>query len=263
MKSKHRHELKTNDLAEWLSNFPQWAKKNRTMIIYISVVAVVAIGVYFWRIYQKNVVSVQRRTRLTALIAMLDPSKMRILQAQAQGFDNSYMLFQPAGGLQSIAQKADTDQMAALALIKHAEILRTELHYRLGTIGKQDLINQLNQARTSYAQAIEKSLSTPLLMAAAKFGIGLCEEEVGNFDRAEQIYRDIITSRYFEGTTAAVQAKQRLKTISDYKQKIVFKATPKETAAEPEQPQVELQVPQSPQTQNGPPNNPDSELPSQ
>ncbi len=28
MKSDHRHELKTNELAEWLSNLPQWAKKN-------------------------------------------------------------------------------------------------------------------------------------------------------------------------------------------------------------------------------------------
>ena len=60
MKSKHRHELKTNELAEWIANFPQWAQENARMIIFVAVVAVLVIGLacFYW--YQKNVVSVRK-----------------------------------------------------------------------------------------------------------------------------------------------------------------------------------------------------------
>ncbi|MBA7624503.1 hypothetical protein ES703_31912 [subsurface metagenome] len=44
MKSKHRHDLKTNELAEWIGNLPQWARENHRTIIYVSVVAVLVIG---------------------------------------------------------------------------------------------------------------------------------------------------------------------------------------------------------------------------
>ncbi|MHC4595136.1 MAG: hypothetical protein ACYS19_09345, partial [Planctomycetota bacterium] len=79
--------------------------------------------------------------------------------------------------------------MAALALIKQAEALRTELHYRPGTVSKEDLTAQINQAKAGYADAIERSSFNPSLMAKAKFGLGLCEEELGNFAEAEQIYQ--------------------------------------------------------------------------
>ncbi len=30
MKAEHRHELKTNELADWIVHFPQWFKENQT-----------------------------------------------------------------------------------------------------------------------------------------------------------------------------------------------------------------------------------------
>ena len=105
--------------------------------------------------------------------------------------------------------------MAALALIKRAEALRTELHYRAGIVSKRDLTSQISRAKTSYTEALEKSSPNPSLTAAAKFGLGLCEEELGNFEKAGQIYRDIAANPDFEGTAAAVQAKHRLELIID------------------------------------------------
>ena len=40
MKSEHRHELKTNELAEWISNFPSWTKENAKVLIPTIVVLV-------------------------------------------------------------------------------------------------------------------------------------------------------------------------------------------------------------------------------
>ncbi len=227
MKADHRHELKTNELAEWLGNLPQWTKENLTMIIVISAVIVTAAIFYIHRGYSKRTVAAEQ-LEFTNLLNQLSGSKRQILRAQALGRDLSFMLLQPAGNLRTFAQTANNDRMAALALIKQAEALRTELHYRPGTVSKEDLTAQINQAKASYADAIERSSFNPSLMAKAKFGLGLCEEELGNFTEAEQIYRNIVTNPNFEGTVAAVQAKYRLDTMTDYKQKVVFKPSPKE-----------------------------------
>ena len=106
MKSDHRHELKTNELAEWLSNFPQWAKENRTTIIAVLAAIVVIGAVYIWRIRVKNV-AIRTQIEFTGLISQLLGSKMQILSAQAQGKDLSYILVQrggPADKLKNFAQ---------------------------------------------------------------------------------------------------------------------------------------------------------------
>ncbi len=115
--------------------------------------------------------------------------------------------------------------MAAMALIKRAEALRAELHY--GSVEEQYLVNQTNLAKASYTEAFEKCPTIPSLAATAKFGLGLCEEELGNFEQARQMYQDIAGNPDFESTLAAVQAKRRLQTMADYQQNLVFKPAPK------------------------------------
>ena len=229
MKSEHRHELKTNELAEWLSNLPQWTKDNLTTIIVISVVIIAAAAFYYVRYsYSKSAVA-EEQLEFTNLLNQLSASKGEVLRAQSQGRDLSFILLQPANSLGNFAQNAQSDQMAALALIKQAETLRTELHYRPGTVSEQDLTAQINKAKAAYTEAIQARLkltSNPSLMAAAEFGLGLCEEELGNFEKAQQIYQVIAANLDFEGTVAVAQAKHRLDTMADYKQKVIFKPAP-------------------------------------
>jgi tetratricopeptide (TPR) repeat protein len=263
MKPEHRHELKTNELAEWISNFPQWAKKNSTTIIYLSVLAIVVAGVYFWKVYEKRTISDRERLKFTGLMSQILEGKTQILHAQAQGVDISYTLIQAADDLQSIAQNVKDEQVAALALIKRAEALRMELHYRLGSIKSEDLTAQINRAKDSYTKAIEKSSTNPSLMATAKLGLGLCEEELGNFEQARQIYSEIVANTDFESTVAAAQAKERLSTMADYQQPVVFTPSPQQPPAEVIQPESEIEAPEGPQTQNGVSEVPELNLPSQ
>jgi tetratricopeptide (TPR) repeat protein len=249
MKSEHRHELRTNELAEWLSNLPQWTKKNLKVIIYVSVVVVLAAGSYVYHRYQKDVVEVQKQVELTNLIAQLPQFKVEVLQSQLSGFDNSYMFIQTADDLQTAAENAKDDQTAAMALIKSAEVLRMELHYRLGRISKQDLESAIIQAKERYNKAIEKAGDNSYLTAMANFGLGLCEEELGNFAGARQIYREITTNPAFEGTTIAVQAQRRLEIMSDYQQKVVFWQAPEPSPAGLIKPEVQIDAPEIPQVQ--------------
>jgi predicted negative regulator of RcsB-dependent stress response len=228
MKSDHRHELKTNELADWLSHLPEWTKKNLITIVIVAVLIAAAAALYGWRLYNKNVVQVQEQTEFTNLLNQVSSGKMQILQGrQSQGRDWSFVLLQPANSLQTFAQKTSHKRMAALALIKRAEALRAELHY--GNVEEQYLINQTNLAKASYAEALEKCSTNPSLTATAKFGIGLCEEELGNFKQARQIFQDIAGNSDFESTLATIRAKRRLETMADYQQKIVFKPAPEPT----------------------------------
>lgn len=242
MKAKHRHELKTNELAEWLSNLPQWARKNRGTIIYISIVVIVVLGVYIWRGYEKNVVSVQKQHELTNLITQILEGKSQIIASQAQGADTSYMLIQVAERLKDIAQNEKDKQVAALALIKRAEALRMELHYRLGTVSKEDVESAIRQAKQSYNEAIAMSEDNPSLVAKARLGMGLCDEELGNFKKAREIYNEIVISPHFKGTVAVVTAKQRLETMGDYQQEIAFRKAPKTGPTGPLQPRIQFDV---------------------
>jgi tetratricopeptide (TPR) repeat protein len=240
MKAEHRHELKTNELADWIVHFPQWAKENLRMIIYVSVVVIVVVGAYFWKYYQKNIIAANERQRFTVLMNELARNKQQSVSLQAQGTDYSYTLIQTANKLRNFAQNTKNNNMAAMALIKSAEALRTEIHYRMGKVGTQDIKRQIDKAKTAYTQAVEKAQENPSLKAMAVYGQGLCEEELGNFEKAKQIYRQIEEDPAFEGTTARASAVHRLAVMDGYVKEVVFLERPKAPKLLPSSPEITL-----------------------
>jgi len=240
MKSEHRHELKTNELADWFGHLPEWSRENFRMILYVSVVVVACLAIYLWNVYQRKVVAVNKEIRFTNVISRLPQNKMQILQAQSEGYDTSYNLLQTADTLETTAANTKNKAMAALAWIKRGEVLRMELHYRLGDVSREEFTAQVELARSAYNKAIEQSPSNVSLLAAARFGLGLCEEEFGEYQKARQIYEELTTDPQFSCTVAAVQAEGRLATMADYQQEVVFKETPKPAVEEPVLPQIQL-----------------------
>jgi hypothetical protein len=241
MKSEHRHELKTNELAEWLANFPEWLKENYKSIIAIVAIIIAVFGFYRWRRYDKDVVQVRESDEFTSLLNSASSEKMQVAARQSQGMDSSHYLIPLAANLKTFAENTSRKDMAALALIKEAETLRAELHYRLAEIGKEDFADQIERIKASYNEAALKASSNPLLMAAAKFGLGLCAEELGDFDEARQIYQEIASNSSFEGTVYVVQAQQRMKYMPDYRNEVVFKPGPKKEPAVATQPTIRVE----------------------
>ncbi len=222
MKSDHRHELKTNELADWLGHLPQWVEENRTTLIAVGVVAIVALGVYFVRFRGRESATTRQHVRLTSLVMQLPDQAERIAAQQADAMS----LLPIAQDLNDFAQTATDDTMAAMALVKRGEALRAELHYRVAEVSRDEIARQIASAQDSYRQALERAASVPALAAAAQFGLGLCEEELGNFDKAREIYQQVASTDGYAGTTAQAAAAHRLQTMDDYKTAVVFKPAP-------------------------------------
>jgi tetratricopeptide (TPR) repeat protein len=270
MKSDHRHELKTNELADWMAHFPEWARANRTSLIAAAAVVLVALLVYFWSFYRRDVASVRQQARLTELVGQVPQQVNRIARAAMQGQDESYLLLESQQQLQDFAQKSSDNNMAALALIQRGEALRAELHYRLSEVSRDELVKQIGQAQASYQQALDRRPSNPSLAAAAQYGLGLCEEELGNFDKAREIYSAVADKPEYAGTTGQAAAAYRLKIMDDYRTEVVFApAPPKPT--EPPTPVIQIQPGEPaapmigpalpPQEQNAEPTAPAAETP--
>lgn len=234
MKAEHRHELKTNDLAEWLANLPKWAKENLRIIIYASVIVILVAAAYFWKNYEKNVVGAREKFRFTALLNQVSLDKFNTLQSQKAGQDLSFNLIKIAEALNEKGETEKIDLAAAMALIKSAEAIRTEMHYRkIVALTTEEKTAQINKAKAAYNQAIVKAKSNPTLTAAAKFGLGLCEEELGNFDQAKKIYTDLTTDASLQPTVGFKLAEFRLQIMDEYKEPVVFKPAPKEETLTP------------------------------
>jgi tetratricopeptide (TPR) repeat protein len=225
MKADHRHELKTNELADWLAHLPEWAKENRNSLLAAAAVIVVAIGVYVWVFYSRNVLSVREQVRLTSLVTQVPQQINSVVRAAMQNQDESYNLVPVAERLGELAQETADDDMAALALIERAEALRAELHFRLAEVSREELTRQINEAEQSYRDALNRTPS-PALAAVAQFGIGLCEEELGNFDKATEAYRDVVENEGYDGTAAQAAAAYRLQIMDDYKTAVTFAPPP-------------------------------------
>lgn len=247
MKSDHRHELKSNELADWLENIPAWAQQNRKNILAVAAVLVVVIIVYFWSYYRREVVAARNQERLTLLVTQVPQRINEAMRASAQNGDQTLALSSLGEDLKEFAGDISNDNMAALALVKRGETIRAELHLRPTDVSRDELTAQIAKAQASYQEALDRKPSNQALAAAAQFGLGLCEEELGNFDKAAEIYRAMTQKAEYAGTVAQAAADYRLKIMGDFKTPVAFKPAPPEpkVTVTPETPTLQIQPDQT------------------
>lgn len=229
MDAEHRHELKTNELAQFISNAPKLIRENVMPIV--GVVLIIA-ALVTWPTFtrMRTEAETKEKAQGTATMERLGQNKVLAIQGRLQAAELSTSMLLLADSMKKVADGAKTWQVAALALIKRGETLRTDLHYKAAMVDPDVLKNRIEQAKTSYEQAIIKAEGNPegaVFIAMAQFGLGLCAEEVGDFNEAANIYRMILATVEFKGTIPAAQAKLRLETMADKVASFVFVDAPK------------------------------------
>ena len=182
----------------------------------------------------------RKQAQTTALLEQAQWQKQTVLRGKVEGLGVSDIFLNTAGSL-GAAAAAETENplLSALAMIKRAEALRSELHYR-PKVAEPDIQKyQLEQAKKIYEQALEKAKSEPEIAAMAEYGIALCLEDMGDFAGAEKLYEKIADSAEYQGCSFQARAKFRAQTLSDYKGKVFFAQaeTPEQVPAEQSQKQ--------------------------
>ena len=84
MDSEHRHELKTNELADWIVHAPEYLRKNYLTIL--GVLLIIA-GLVSWPALTKKRqgVDTKQAVETTELIEKISRSKALIVQSDQQG----------------------------------------------------------------------------------------------------------------------------------------------------------------------------------
>jgi tetratricopeptide (TPR) repeat protein len=231
MDSEHRHELKTNELADWIGHAPQYLRENARMIIGV---ALIAIAVITWPMFKKMRIKtdLEQKAQTTDLIEQSGQTKLMVLQSQMQGGGSLDALVLSANSLEIAADEAESGELAALALISRGEALRADLHYKSPDADAIVIEDRIKKAHKAYEQAVEKAGANASLAAMAKYGLGLCAEDMGDFDEAGRVYKSIVENTNFEGTVFPTRARLRLEEMEDNKGIFVFVDAPKEIAPE-------------------------------
>jgi len=228
MDTQHRHELKTNELADWLAHAPEYLKKNASTIIGVILIVV---GLITWPMFNRMRASseITKAAEVTNSIQTLERDIFGVVQAAEEDTEARRQatgaLLVNASALLDQADKIDNPDLAAMARIKAAQALRTELHFRAERIESSEIETRIEQARAAYEKALA-SAATPTLRGLAKIGLGLCAEELGQRDAAAAIYRQILDMPEFAATVVPTQAQQRLDNLDENIETFVFAPAP-------------------------------------
>ena len=227
MDSQHRYELKTNELAEGLKHLPGLLKDNANAIIGIILIGAALIT---WPMFNKmsRQKDIAQQTEITQSIQMMDRDVYAVLQAPADDMlaksEALDALLVNADALLEKVSEIDNRNLAALAQIKAAQAIRTELHLRQ-EVDVEMLERQIQKAEEAYQKALSTA-NTPTITAMAKFGLALCSEELGQTDQAAELYQQIVEDENYKATVFPTQAQRRLDTLSDNTEVFNFAAVP-------------------------------------
>jgi tetratricopeptide (TPR) repeat protein len=239
MDSKHRHELMHNELADWIGKLPELARTYRNQIIGI---VLVIIGLISWPLLNrwKQESNFTAEAQVIEQINAAEMGKYMAMNAYSAQPDSNNLntassLLVAANNLADEAKKAPTPNLAALALIKRGQALRTELLLKKEFVPQDIVSAQIKQAQDAYQQAFDKA-TAPTVKAMAQFGLGLCSEESGQLEQAKAFYQKIVDDEAYVGTPLIAMAKNRIANMTDNNAKYNFVDTPKPApvAAEPQ-----------------------------
>lgn len=234
MDSKHRHELMHNELADWIGKAPELAKTYRSQIIGVILVI---IGLISWPMLNRwrQDSDFVAKAQVTEQIDAVEMGKYMAMQAYSSKPDSNTLaaansLLVAANNLADEAKKAPTADLAALALVKRGQALRTELLLKKEMVS-QDIVNsQIKQAQDAYQEALSKATS-PAVKVMAQFGLGLCSEELGQLEQAKDLYQKIADDAAYIGTPLIAMAKERIAKMGDNNAKYTFVDAPKPVPA--------------------------------
>jgi len=195
MKGQRRHELKQNDLADWLAGVFQTVKPYQNAILGVVVLAVVGTAAYAWWSRQSSA-------------------------RAAAGWDDFYTAISsgnPAKFDRLIEQYPDTP------VAQHAAVVAGDLHLAYGCnmlfVNKASANQELRKAVEHYLTVLGQS-PKPMLREQATFGLARALEAQGDLEGAAQRYEEV--GRNWPDGAYAAAAARRLDDLNRASTKAIY-----------------------------------------
>lgn len=249
MRAEERHKLKTNELAESLSELPDYLRQHGNKILTgVIIILVLVLGFFWWRNAQASAreENIARLNDLLAQKMLLQGLSVQQAQVEKKGDEQNlpYDAANLVSGFKAVAEKAAESPMALIAMKEQAEALRSQLLYSSQPITDEQRKTLCTQAEGIYEQMKNGFPNSSQALGIANLGLALLAEEQGNWDKAREIYQQMVADgeTRLAGTMYPVQAQLRLKRIDEISQPIEFPlpsiapAVPNEPAAAPGEP---------------------------
>ena len=170
MKAQHRHELHTNELAEWLEAAIEKAKPYSRAIVGAILAVAIVIGVYLYvNALERRTVTVASDQYITALQTFQSEGPMEL-----QRIVEDYRGTEPAVLAQLVLAETQLKQGGDVLYV-NKPAAETELSHAVG----------------SFTQVLQTT-KDPMLRAWALYGLGRAHESQGQLDRARSDYQKLI-----------------------------------------------------------------------
>ena len=233
MKATERHRLKTNELADSLSDMLDYMRRHGSVITTGAIVALLVIfgGLWWWDSH----VSAQLHQSVKLQGLMGDLARMQAeaaYRAQAEETaDNEASLmpdaYNPApvvNSLGALTEDSAGTPVGMVALMQQAEAIRSQLLFSDNIIFPDQRAELCGRAETLYKRIAQEYGDVPLAVGTSQLGLALIAEERGQWEQARGLYEQMIAQA--DGKLAATvfprQAQRRLEILDEISTPIVF-----------------------------------------
>ncbi|MBN1846324.1 MAG: hypothetical protein JW810_11615 [Sedimentisphaerales bacterium] len=221
MKAERRHQLKTNELAQKLSELPAYLREHGKylVLVVVGLVVVLVIAGFVWR--QRGRSAQKQNQQLQQAFADFSDlqaqamQRARIEPAEEDAPVTISATYDPAavvGSLQQLSQEAQGKPIRMTSLLQEAEVVRSELFLSTRPLPQAQKEQIRQKAGQLYRQVIQEYATYPVAVGLARLGLAELAEDEGNWREAESVYREISEDKdgFYAGTSLPAQAKHRL-----------------------------------------------------
>jgi predicted negative regulator of RcsB-dependent stress response len=202
MKAEERHELRENDLANWLQ-FGLWAFLKNNGSYLLLIVALGFLGFQLWNLYQRK----QENARAIAFTNLIDAEAAALPQGSIEDWTKS------AKTLVDLVETSDVKLVKARACLTLGQLYDFWAAFpEIQNYAKLSRTECLSKAFEYYSKALEFQGDDPVIAAKAQLGIATVYEDQGEWDKAKAEYQRMVDHKAFVGDLANL-AKARLDSL--------------------------------------------------
>lgn len=236
MKAQRRQELRANELVETLRQAREFLEKYGTYVAVVVVVVVVILGAFLWH---RNSELTEHRRQWEDYYN-LERDAVQFVVASLQGTESAGSDdFESLASRYKARASAASDPRVRLLLLEGlGDFCWAYAVNALDEGSDAELkARALEEANSAFEQITREFADDEWSIGKALMAQAVIAEEQGDFDRAEEFYRRILSAPESEGTSLGELAEEALVRVDDLREPIVFAPAPP-PPEEPQEPAV-------------------------